>query len=568
MAEYFKVNDRLESNHDVIAKMFNKYFSSVGPNLANNIPNSIYTPTDFLSNKITKNIFMAPTDPHEVMEIIKTFQNKPSCGHDGISLYTLKNLKEQLAKPIAHIINKSLSEACVPDSLKRAKVTPIYKSKDKQLFDNYRPISLLPSVSKVLEKVVFKRLYLFLDKNAFFHKSQYGFRPNHSTSDAVTEFTNNIYNSLEKNEISIGIFLDLSKAFDSIDLNILLNKLNHCGVRGKALDWFRSYLYNRKQYVNYKGSISNNIILTHGVPQGSILGPLLFLIYVNDLPNALSYSKPVLFADDTNLFASSSSPKTLMNLVNKDLEVLNEWFKANKLTINIAKTFYIIFKRKLTKLPHDLTFKMNDMAIENKESTTFLGITVDSTLSWNKHVEKLGNKISSANYIINKLKYILPKTCLKMLYYSLIHPHLSYGIIHWGKASKANMKRLIVQQKKAIRIINRCHFNTHTDPLFQNSQILKVNEIYELQLGIIMYKHNKSLLPTQLQQLFTLNREIHQYNTRNRNDPIVPKHKLEATKRSIAHMGPIIWNSIPKEIKTAKNLSSFKRNLKSFLINR
>ena len=564
----FKINNTLQTDPDIISNSFCKYFTNVGPNLANKIPNSDYDATHFVTKKITQNMFMVPTDPNEVSQIINQLNNKTSCGHDGISLSLIKKINEPLTYPVTKLINKSLQEAFVPEALKVAKVIPIYKTKDKQLLQNYRPISVLPSMSKILEKIVFKRLYGFLDNNSFFHDSQYGFRPKHSTIDAITEFTQNIYRSLESNRYSIGIFLDLSKAFDTINIDILIQKLDLSGVRGKALDWFRSYLYNRSQYVNFNGHKSDYTVITHGVPQGSILGPLLFLIYINDLPNALKYCKPVIFADDTNLFATSTKLNSLISNVNTDLIMLSEWFKTNKLSVNIDKTFYIIFHKRSQNIPPNLIIKLDKKTIAKKESTVFLGMVINSSLNWHEHIEKVANKLKTGNYIINRLKHFLPRDSLKLLYYTLIHPHLSYGIIHWGKAQQSKLNKLVILQKKIIRALNKCEYNAHTNNLFHNMNILKLNEIYDLQVATFMYKYINLLLPHPLKDLFVLNKQLHTYNTRNRNNPIVPMHRTESGKKCIAHMGPVIWIKVPDNIKKAKTLKSFRSLLKKNLLKR
>jgi hypothetical protein len=369
-----------------------------------------------------------------------------------------------------------LIEGSVPDAIKIAKVVPIHKGSDKQYFNNYRPISILPSISKIYERVIYKRLYFFLEQNSILYDGQYGFRPKRSTIDAVHDFVSNIHEAFECKKHSLGVFLDLLKAFDTINHNILLTKLSWYGIRGKALDWFRSYLSNRKHYIKYGDTDSDQQKITHGVPQGSILGPLLFLIYVNDLPSCLNYSKPVLFADDTSICHAHQNMNILVSQINSDLNNLNDWFKSNKMSLNISKTHYIIFKAKTT-LPTN-TINIGGIPLMNKTSTIFLGMHIDDQLNWHNHILHVQKKLNSSLYALNRAKNLLNTKNLKILYYALIDSHISYGLTLWGGSHQSYVNRVITQQKKAIRNINKLKYNEHTNEHFYTLGILKLKELF------------------------------------------------------------------------------------------
>ena len=288
--------------------------------------------------------FVTPTSPDEIYNIFANFENESSCGLDGIPPRVVNLFPKSLIDCLNHIFNCFLSCSKYIQSFKKAKVVPIHKNKSKSDMNNYRLISLLPVISKILEKIMHVRLYSFLNKKDALYENQYGFRPKHSTDQASTVLVDKVTHLLNKNMKVASIFLDMSKAFDCVDHNILLQKLYRYGIRGVAYSWFRSYLTGRTQKVIFNGTLSENTCdINCGVPQGSILGPLLYLIYVNDCAKSLNHSNAILYADDTTLIISAKTYADLYKFMNADLNNLHKWLCLNKLTLNASKTKYMIY---------------------------------------------------------------------------------------------------------------------------------------------------------------------------------------------------------------------------------
>ena len=508
-----------------------------------------------------------PTNQHEILKIVKALKSKKSSGYNGISTKLLNQIIRDIVSPLEHIFNLSLSTGCCPDLLKLAKVIPIYKKDDPAQVTNYRPISLLPCISKILEKIVYKRLESFLSLNKILTPAQFGFRKKFSTDFAITKLLDKVVNSLSEKKHIVALFMDLSKAFDTIDHDILLHKLYNYGIRGIVWSWIKSYLSNRQQYVSIDDIRSPVSLINCGVPQGSILGPLLFLIYINDIVNSSPTLSFILFADDTNILLSHKNLRELVNVMNSELENVSSWFKCNKLSLNISKTHIMHFQtnRRNVDFPQNIT--IDNIPLDKKEYVKFLGITIDRHLSWGQHVNNVTSSVAKGIGILYKLKHFLPEKSLIMIYNALILPYISYCNIAWGNCSKTRLEHLLLLQKKAARICTNSAYLSHADPLFHHLKIFKIHDINTLQIAIFMHKYHYERLPPVFTNFFSYNNNLHSYPTRTCNNIHLNNPRILLAHKTLRHHGPDIWNTLPNLLKQINSISSFKRSIKELLLN-
>ena len=387
------------------------------------------------------------------------------------------------------IFNRCIRAGIFPDDLKIAQITPIFKKGSKALCGNYRPTSVLSPFSKILEKFLHKQISAYLLKNKLIAPHQYRFRDDYSTSLVLATIHNEIISNIDDRKITCTIFLNLAKAFDTVDHFILINKLRQYGIRGSPLKLLRSYLSNRKQFTVGNNVHSSFCNVTSGIPQGSTLGPLLFLLHVNDLPLATKFNVK-LFADDTNFTMCSNSVDELQNNVNLELTNVINWIRNDKLPINFAKTEYLIVTKK--KLDKHLKFeiKIDNHFISKKKCIKYLGVLMDNNLDWKHHIKQVCKKISSGAWVIARLRNYVNTCTLKSVYYFLIHSHLSYCINTWGSASSCNLKPLKILQKHIIRLIAGSEYRAPSSPLFSQLQILLLEDIYTFEIAKHMYKLN------------------------------------------------------------------------------
>ena len=568
---YFKSDNRTITDQIDIVNEFNQFFANVGENVSSKLPRNQNDPQIYLRQKYQNSFFMNPLTQTEIITIANSLKTKTSMGHDGMPTKMLKEIIQEISVPLCHILNKSIENGIVPKHMKIARVIPIYKNGNPNQFNNYRPISILPAISKLMEKAICNRLFTYLNQNDILFEQQYGFRKGHTTIHPIIHLLNAVADANDKSnpEFTLSIFIDLSKAFDTINHNILLQKLHHYGIRGVAHNWFNSYLSDRQQYVEIDSCTSNLLPITHGVPQGSILGPILFLIYINDIASA-THEKILTFADDTTIYISDKDPQQLTRKGNMALNKLYLWFCANKLSLNTNKTKYIVIRPHNKLFPENLPLHINSELIEkisktsNEHSVKFLGILLDEHLSWKAHINYINRKITHAIFSLNQVKNFLPHQTMRNLYYSIVHPHMLYGILAWGNANSTTIRKTILLQKRAIRVIHNIPYRSHTDPYFKESKILRVQDLYELQTLIFMHDYQNNKLPSSFKNYYSYNNDIHP-NRITRQSTLFHKNKPRNTFSQVLpkHKFPDIWNKWAPRIQNLKTTNSIKRHIKN-----
>lgn len=379
--------------------------------------------------------------------LISEIKKNGAPGWDEISIQLFLELPNEAITVLCECINLSFCKGVFPERLKQAVVVPLFKGGNHDQAESYRPIALLPMLSKIIERLVKKRMNEFLLKHSILNSRQFGFQADKSTNDAVFSFLEHLYLGLNDGEASAAVFCDLSKAFDCVDHDILLHKLERYGFRGNALKWFNSFISNRFQRVSFNGAQSEQQVIRSGVPQGSVLGPILFLLYINDLTNTNISGKFTLFADDATILWQKTDENLLNEVMASDIEIIKSWCDANRLSLNIKKTNIVSFGCNLGNI------FLNGSILGNLSENKFLGIFIDSRLKFESHVISLKNKLASNCYAIRVMSNELPVEVVKNAYFALIESHVRYGICFWGTCSQQLFQSVFVLQKRAIRCV-------------------------------------------------------------------------------------------------------------------
>lgn len=555
-----KVDDRVLTDPSEVAEAFGGYFSTIGKSSIDNHYGAHKSATCTAQRMTDKNFFFFPIMPEEVLKVIRSLKNRNGSGHDMVSLKILEVVAEQISNHVAYLVNLSVTTGEFPSVLKTAKTIPVHKKKSKDDISNYRPISLLSTLSKIIERLVFDRMMNFLNKFSIITSCQHGFRVGRSTGTAVCDFVKFVYDCLDDGVPVAGLFFDLSRAFDTLNIDFILDKLYNLGFRGVFLEWVRSFLTDRMMFVRIGVINSNRYAVDMGVPQGSILGPLIFILFVNDLPGYLrdkfkDLIKSILilqFADDTSFLVTAPNLQELRARCEMLVQYFSEWCKSNLLILNIEKTRLLYFQTRTSC--KDLSLVLPSGELKSSDSVEFLGLRIDNTLNWRTHCTYVCTRLSSSFFALKRLKNILPMESLIGVYYSLAYSHMNYNTILWG--GSPGESEVFISQKRIIRLIFGLTPRESCRPTFIKQKMLCFPCIYILN-SLLYIRKNIHLLKRCS--------EYHKYDTRHKDIICLPTHRTTKFQQSPLYAGIKLFNHLPERIKELEYFR-FKKITKNLLL--
>ena len=559
------VNGQILNQPSQIADAFNTYFGNIGKQLASKIPQ---TPHAISSARVSNSMSLFNTTTDEVSKLISSLNVRKGNRINDMPTSVLKLSNNVISPFLCVVFNDCMTQGCYPDLLKIAHVVPIFKKGIKVDCSNYRPISLLSNFNRIFEKILYSRTYKYFEKFKLLNFHQYGFRKKHSTNMAIYDILETKLSNRDEGKFTCAVYLDLSKAFDTVDKILLLKKLEHYGIRGTTLKLFESYLTNRMQRTIIDGTLSNLICIELGVPQGSNLGPLLFLIYINDLPGASSLITKM-FADDTCLLFSASSLSELQQIANIELSKIANWLTSNKLTLNHTKTKFMIISKNGRNAA--INIYINRHQIEQVSVIDYLGITIDSKLCWSSQIKRIESTLSTARGIISKLRHFVNFDCLKSYYFAKVYSKLQYAVLAWGGSNDTKLRRINVIHNDIFRLMTLCNLPndirlSHAT-LYKSLNLLRLQDIYKLELAKFMHKASENALPHCLNNMFVRIDTIHRYPTSSRRKRVYYQNRVNSSAYQswISTSGISLWQNIEQSLKD-KSYRDFSKSYRRHLI--
>ena len=577
LPDELEINGQQYTNSQDIAFKLNDYFASISEYINTNdvitsAPDLTKLET-YISSKIPLDTFfrIPKITVNQVSEFINGLNPAKATGLDGIGPRILKLASTVLSPSITALINKSIETATFPDQLKMAKLYPIHKGGSKSDPANYRPISVLPTISKIFEKHINKHLVAFLNKYKVIHANQSGFRQKHSCQTALVKLIDQWMACIDRGDIVGSVFLDFRKAFDLVDHSILIDKLSLYKCQGPDLNLISSYLQSRQQVIDSSKGLSTPAYIKSGVPQGSILGPTLFLIFINDLPLHMEYCDIDLFADDATFHANGKTKSEVEPKLQTDGNNSKSWAKHHKMQIHYDKTSCMTLgsrhrtQNEASKL--DITIDGNEIKQVDKQK--LLGVYIDENLLWTTHIDYLCSTISTKISLLKQLSTYVPVKVQKLFYQGYILPLIDYGSNTWGSTSKLNIERLSKLQKRAARIILKADFDTPSSEMFNELGWSTIENRHNYNKAVLTYKALNDLTPEYISNLLKPTFETHNRNLRSATNGSlsVPRSRTSLFDRSFSATAPKLWNSLPKEITTASSLENFKQLAKTNFMN-
>ena len=563
-----KINDKTIDNPAEISTEFNKFFVSVASKIKEPVvPSNFDKLRAFCNEKLAENAsFSIPSLGHaKVEKYLKNIDITKATGTDTIGPRLLKLAAPYISESLTFICNQSIVNSIFPEKWKEGKVTPLYKNGPRDDTNNYRPISVLPVVSKLLEKHVHDSLMDYLSSNSLLHSTQSGFRPNHSCETSLLQMINTWLDAINSSQMIGMVMIDFRKAFDLVDHTLLLKKLKYYKISEETISWFSSYLLGRNQkvFVNNVLSESENVIC--GVPQGSILGPLLFLIFINDLPLNINNVLTDLYADDTTLYYIDKSEAYIEQQLQCALLKLSEWCKENGMLINTTKTKVMLIttpQRRfyLNNYNPQLTYNNEQLSVVACEK--ILGVFIDNNLTWANHTNAVAKKIISNLWLLSRIKTYLSTYQRVQFYKSYVQPHIDYCNAIWGGTSQRNLERLYRLQKRACKIILDYQYENIADSM-EELKILNIYERIYLKRAKFMFKISKSLTPEYINEMFNLrplNNTLQSLRSSVAINYVLPRPHKELFKQGLIYSGPLIWNNLPENLRQLETIDSFHKN--------